>query len=233
MRIKMSVAVVVALLLVNPVITKADCGCGCENCTCSSVDENDIAANNAEEALYYIADQVETDIVRLTVDSADFAIALNAESEYTLLENTSTAYIDEYYGTPAEYVDGDSYKYVASKGHTLVALTLTTENLDRADIQSAIKGISVIYNDETYTGALYNLCHSDDGGKTWTASTSNGVPKAFEINYYYLDQGETKTERVYFDIAVEVESLTDSFILKIPVVNSSGEYEEFYYSINE
>lgn len=189
-------------------------------------------SENTDTIYYSTNDTVETDIVRVTVEAADFAIALN--DDYVLPDNTSEmGIITGDYGTPVEYVDGESYRYVASKGHTLVALTLTTENLDRGVVQSAIKGISVTYKDDTYTNDLYSLAHSDDGGTTWTASgwNSNRVPKEFKINYYYLSQGETSTERIYMDIAVEVDSLTDSFVLTIPVQNSSGEYEYFNFTI--
>lgn len=118
---------------------------------------------------YVVGDTVETDLIRLTLNNAALAIALNNS-----LHIGTGFSIDNDYFCPKEYVveeDSDN-PYVAPKGSTLVFYELLLENLDRGylelDTGSGSEFISVTYSDATSkrkstAGALEMLTESRTG----------------------------------------------------------------------
>lgn len=113
------------------------------------------AAQEPEEqaARYAVGDTVETDLVRLTLNRAELAIAL-----VNTLEIGTGFNIDNDYFCPKEYTaeeDADN-PYVASKGSTLVFYELLVENLDRdyLELDGSSQDepfVSVSYDGETYS----------------------------------------------------------------------------------
>lgn len=198
-----------------------------------------------------LGDSVETDVTRLTVKSAVLGIALN--TDYDLVVTDDHPYGEpvnvEDYGLPVEYVAGESYDYLASTGHTFVVVDFSFENLGRGNNMYAIKDMSVIYNGETYlvdvddidvfffgeNGEEMDLVWEYAGGSNddgmWKITVNKNLELDDYVNIGKSESGE-RTMRVYFDIPVEVDSLSDSFILGVSIKNSSDEYEEFYYSVN-
>ena len=155
-----------------------------------------------------------TDIVELTLDRADLTIAV---------ENT---WGDSYY-LPKEYDAAEDAQnpFVAAVGHTLVAMTYTATNLDRASVE--FDGvfnptfITIGYNGESYTGETEYGMSREEGGE-WEQDSSMNV---------LLMAGDTETHRCYIDIPVEAASLEDDFQVTFSLPNSAGETEDFTYVV--
>ncbi|MCD7717266.1 MAG: hypothetical protein LUI39_12600 [Lachnospiraceae bacterium] len=130
---------VFSLLLTATIIT-----CSCVYPVCASEEAAD-GENGIETSDYYrLGDSISTDIMDFTLDSAQFAIAL---------ENT---YGDDYL-LPKEYDASDDAKnpFVASIGHTLVyfSMIITNNNRTSLNINDTFSDwtssfVSVIYDDE-------------------------------------------------------------------------------------
>ena len=175
-------------------------------------------AGDAGESLEGLAlgETAATDIVELTLDRADLAIAL---------ENT---WGDSYY-LPKEYDAAEDAQnpFVAAVGHTLVAMTYTANTLDRASVE--FDGsfnptfITIGYDGESYTGETeYGM--SQENGGDWEQDSSMNV---------LLMAGETCTLRCYVDIPVEAASLDDTFQVTFSLPNSAGETEDFTYVVTK
>ena len=168
-----------------------------------------------EETKYYqLGDTVSTDIFEFTLDRADLAIALvNTIGDNGFL--------------PKEYdATTDSRNpYVAAKGHTLVAITYTAKNLDRASVEvdggSNPTFITVEYDNQTYNSeTIYG--YSSVNGWDWEQDPSTNT---------LLLAGEHETRRCYLDIPVETEDLSDTFSLIFSIPNSEGKTEDFIFVV--
>lgn len=161
-----------------------------------------------------LGEKAATDIVELTLDRADLAVALG---------NTQ----DETYYLPKEYSaeDDSDNPFVAAKGHTLVAMTYTLANLDRASVDldgSFNPGfLSIGYNGESYSGETHYGYEKEAGG-SWEIYSSMNV---------LLSAGETASYRCYVDIPVEAADLNDTFTVTFTLPNSQGESEDFTYAV--
>lgn len=165
---------------------------------------------------YKLGGVVESDILKLTLNKAQFAIAL---------ENTN----GEEYATPKEYdADGDENNpYVAAKGHTYVAFTFTVENLDRSSVE-----FGGSFNDD-FASVKYN-------GKKYTeevifkAEAENILDwKSYDSSNVLLLTGETMMYRAYIDIPVDVENLDDTFELTFYLPTSNGGTQEFTFVVTK
>ena len=170
---------------------------------------------------YKLGDKVATDVMEITLDRAQLALALGNSGSTNNFDN---------YGTPKEYdasADG-SNPFIAAKGHCLVYASFTVTNLDRnsIDIGGDINPqlTSVEYNGETYAD---NLQFTGE----FKAEDVHWMPHS-AINAI-IDAGATISLRGYIDIAVEPENLNDTFRLTFLLPNSAGETEEFTYEITE
>lgn len=122
---------IIFLLAALFILPMAACGGGNDNQNAQSgsnagISTEDIATpeDQPEQAEgLALGETAETDIIKLSLDRADLAIALGNGSDYAFL----------YYLMPREYQakrDADN-PFVAAKGHTLVAVTVTISSLDR------------------------------------------------------------------------------------------------------
>ena len=196
--------------------------------------------NNMKMQYYNLGDTVATDIVELTLNSAEYTIALS---------NT----IDENYFTPKNYdeiVDARN-PFVASLGHTFVAFTYTINNLNRSSTK-------------IYTGLGGN------GSTKWFASVEYGGKKYADIeegaNYYYEDKqimdyvnypngklitkkanhwyndlisdetlllvGEKQSRRAYIDVPADLINSNEDIKITFAIPTSTGENKEFTYLIS-
>lgn len=163
-----------------------------------------------------IGETASTDIVELTLESADLTIAV---------ENTR----GETFFLPKEYnAEKDSENpFVAAKGHTLVAITYTAKNLDRTEVE--FDGffnptfITVEYEGKQYPLDTVYGCIKENEGE-WE--------DAVGLNNILLLVNEQITSRCYGDISVETESLDNMFKVIFHLPTSSGETEDFVYVVN-
>lgn len=166
-----------------------------------------------------IGNTAATDIVELTLDQAELAIALHNGSDYANL----------FYLTPKEYnAEKDSQNpFVAPKGHTLIPMTITMSNIDRAGSIDLSEDLcdEVIYKEEAYPTSvkIQRRLESDDKIEWENKNASNIL----------IPQAATKTMRLYVDLPVEADSLSDDFKVKFNLPNSDGTTTAFIYAISE
>ena len=178
--------------------------------------ESSINTSVSNTSTYKIGDSVETDIIKLKLDTAQFAIAL---------VNTN----GKEYGKVKEYDASKDSKnpFVAAKGHTLVAFTFTVENLDRdyVNIGNSFNGkfTSVKYNGQTYNTKEKFIAESKDG-LTWKSYSSSNI---------LLEVGATVKYRAYIDISTDVENLDNTFELTFYLPNSSGKTNDYTFIVNK
>ena len=179
---------------------------------------NKAALDEAKETLKilesnHVGDSVETDILRFTLDRAELAIAL--ENGMTIGTGApADGYAGGNFYLPKEYdaADDAGNPFVAAKGHTLVSMVFTIENLDRAtvDLFRYDRNIAIVYDGKSYKGEL-NFGAENENGEGWKDYRSSNV---------LLQSGETSSYKAYVDIPVEIEDLSSPFEIKfnIPTV---------------
>ncbi len=163
---------------------------------------------------YKLNESVQSDILELTLNTAQFAIAL--ENGY-----------GENYATPKEYdaTKDKSNPNVAAKGHTLVAFSFTLKNLDRSSID--IGGnfnpsfTSVKYKGNTYKETAIFKAESKDE-LNWKSYSSSNI---------LLEVGKSMMYRAYIDIPIDIENLQDTFELEFYLPNSKGKQDVFNYIV--
>lgn len=194
--------------------------------------QGDVVAEETELVTCKIGDTVETDLVRLTLNDAAFAIALNN----SLPVGTSFS-IDNDYFCPKEYVaeeDADN-AFVAPKGSTLVFYELLVEILDRDYLEldssfSDVDFVLVTYGDATYGGEdfedkKYGWRVRDIGGEQdWDSSS---------VTNLLAGVGGKDLFRGYVEAPFEPSSLEDSFEIAFNLPNSDGSAESFTFVVNK
>jgi hypothetical protein len=180
-------------------------------------EETETEEELADDAVkYQLGDTVETDILAITLDYASFAIALER------------SYGDDYL-MPKEYDATEDAKnpYVAAKGHTLVAIEYTANNLDRTSVSFdgslVSQFISVTYDGQKYFPST-NYKYCSENGAAWEEYDGSNV---------LLFAGDQKTMRCYVDIPTDIEDLTDTFTLTFRLPNSAGDTEDFSFIVTE
>ena len=153
---------------------------------------------------YHLGDTVSTDIFEFTLDEAIFTYALN---------NTK----GENFFAPKEYdaANDKSNPYVADTGETLIAIKYTITNTGRTTTQF-------------YKAGFFTAKYA---GKTYPAIgvlTLNASDKSDSV---LVEAGATESNRAYAEIGVDVENLTDGFIITVQIPNSKGKTEKFAYTI--
>lgn len=173
-----------------------------------------------------IGTAVSTDCLELTVESAEFCF-----------------YASSYKDTYAQPIPDPQPKgiFYATKGRTLVALTIRITNLDRATIQLAgYNGWEfswkVVYNGMVYDMKGYDLNHPDgwDGLNFHHSVISHNDGKSFDFSDSIsekLDPGKTLVARVIGVIKMEPESLDDSFDILVNLLNSDIGNDWFIYHV--
>ena len=182
-------------------------------------------ATEPPETYYHIGDTVSTNLFSFTLDAATLAIAL---------ENTH----GENFGNPKEYnpQEDNGNPYVAPTGHTYAAFTYTVENISRSSEEfHGGNFVKVIYKDTEYTTTLDDcavLYHQDhqyysngsmhtEKANTWYSNPSNNM---------LVGAGEKHSRKTCADFAIEADSLTDAFYLRVSIPSSTGA-EVFTYQI--
>ena len=181
---------------------------------------------NENVETYKIGDSVETDILKVTLINAELTIKMNSSGTATYEEmKKGISHIGEDYFTADEYNPDEDKRaaYVASKGHTFVAIEYKVENLDRGSVEVDDsfdrKFLSVEYNGETYINETKYGASSADGNKWERYNMANVLLMAGESGYY----------RCYVDIPIDVDNLSDDFYLTFHLPNPDESRSDFRF----
>lgn len=171
------------------------------------------------ETIYQVADTVQSDLVKFTLEHAQLAIELDSRTGTNIESNY------ENYMVPKEYVAGSRSPFVANTGHILISITYTAENIGRSSVE--FDGtfnptfVTVEYNGEEYTPETHYGCKKISSGK-WVSDESG--------NTLLLATGDTATRRCYVDIPVEPAE-DESVFVTFSLPNSSGETDDFKFEV--
>ena len=192
---------------------------------------------------YGLNDTVSSDIIDFTLRSA--TLAYYADGSTTKLVNTGQVTNADTLFLPIENESESNLPFTASKGRVLICLEFTVKNNDRAklnfggsfadwlkkDITAAYQGKDYPVNSYDMNEAdgdvfginLRNSIYSKDEGTTWftNGSTSN----------FLLDAGGSVTLRLVGIAGFEPASLTDAYQLKVDILNSKKESDQFVFEI--
>ena len=204
-------------LLLSLLLALSLCACGGE--TAAAPDAGGNAAAGDTGKTLALGQSGGTDIVSVTLDWAELAIAL---------ENT---WGDDYYTAKTYNAQEDAKNpFVAAKGHTLVAFMYTISNLDRAsvDLDGTFnpKLITVGYQGKSYENEThYGAAGTKDefGAMQWESYSSTNI---------LLSAGETETYKGYMDIDTEAADLSDAFTLSFDLPTAQGGIETVEFSID-
>lgn len=189
------------------------------------------------EPKFSVGETVSTDIMELTLDESEPAIALSNSWGLSGSEDWGkTVY------TPKEYdaaADADN-PYVAAKGHTLIYFCITASNLDRARLEYVTSSsdlkyrFTIEYNGSTEAELKYGAMRSNQ--ESYVSSSSGRITTILPNQWYqstimWLEVGETATARLYFDIPTDVENLTEGYTLSFALPNSDGTETTFSYYV--
>lgn len=189
-----------------------------------------------EAVAYGVGDSVETDIVRFTLDRAELAIAVENSGAATFGPGSDGLAKDSYF-MPKEYdpEDDANNPFVAAKGHTLVSITFSVENLDRASVELDDTLSDPLFSIE-YDGVVYPNDESSnkgvDRGTEYGAENENGEGwKSCSLAGILLSAGQASSYKCYVDIPVEIDDLDSDFKVIVNLPNSAEETESFEYAI--
>lgn len=185
-------------------------------------EESSERAADEAQVTYHVGDTVATDLVEVTLEDAGFAIAM--ESSWPFGEGTSPS--EDHLLTPKEYDPTDDAKnpYVASKGHTLVYLAFSANNLDRNSL-----ALDYVASAE-YGGEVYGSWEisADDH---WYEVRTDFTHAAYVVGNILLSTENPSQYRGYFDIPVEPESLDETFLLTLYLPNPDGSLSAFVFEV--
>lgn len=173
---------------------------------------------------YKLEDTVSTDLVEITPNDVQFAIALESSKPF----GSDVTAADDHFLQPKEYDAEDDAKnpYVASKGNVIVAVELTLNNLDRNYLELDESGKDLFTIE--YGGKIYK--RSDCVEAVWCepAEKVSNVPTVTNI---LLDNEGPEVRRGYFEFPFEPESLADSFTITFNLPSSDGKTATFTYEV--
>lgn len=190
---------------------------------------------------YAVGDTVETDLVKLTLNDACFAIALGNSFPIGCDFMGNTAYGSGYseleYFAPKEYSaeDDSDNPFVAPKGNILVYTEMTLECLDRDSLE-----VDDSLDDEfavlSYEGEDYKI----DIFETLAMNKEYGIRADTEGNWEQLGvsnlllaPASTYTYRACYCYPVEPENLDEPFEITFQLPKSDDTTEFFTFAVNQ
>lgn len=177
-----------------------------------------------------VGETVETDLARLTLNRAAFAIALNSS-----LSIGADFNIDNDYFCPKEYVaeeDADN-PYVAPRGSTLVFYEVVVENLDRASLELDDSSLESEFISVTYDGESYSTFEEKKYG--WEVRDLDGEQDwdSLPVTNILASVGVRDLYRAYAMAPFEPTSLSDPFDLSFTLPCSDGTTQTFTFAVNQ
>ena len=177
-----------------------------------------------------IGDTAETEIVSVTLDNAEMAIALGNSLPFGAdAENKDVQDLD--FLLPHEYTSDDTDNpFVASKGHVLIAYTITVTNLDRDSVD--IDALDDSFIKIQYDGTEYT-CSDQDESEIGLEIDSEGNWRHYISSNILASAGETSTYRCFIEVPFEPESLDDPFSIVLTLPNIDDTTTSFTFDINQ
>ena len=192
------------------------------------------------EETYAVGDTVESELVRLTLDDAQLAIALN--NSFASFGPEGTTYNEDYFlPKPHNEAEDEDNPFVAAKGYTLVWFEVVLENLDRESVDLPLTFVSegesafveVSYDGENYTSDDFSdepftnqfgfeIIDLDGAREFGDGGTSNIL----------LGTEGRELHRGYVEVPFEPESLDDPFSITFALPNSDDTFESFTFEVN-
>ena len=175
-------------------------------------------------------DTVSTDIIELTVKKA--ALAYYAEAASTSTSDGRTVNVD----SACEPKESGGF-YECNKGHALVCLDFVLKNTDRGSLNtdSSIVAFSVCQGENTGSVFGYDLNDPNGSGglrlSRMPVAMNGGDFKTCDTNNKILSAGEYAEIKWVGVVNFEPDSISDPFDLYVDIKNSSGEKEQFVFSI--
>lgn len=189
---------------------------------------------------YDINDTVSSDIIDFTLHRATLAYYADGSTSKLVstgrVTNADTVYL------PTESRSESILPYAANKGRVLICLEFTVKNNDRATLNIGgdwlSRDLTATYQGKDYPIKSYdsndidgdvfgiNLSHSiysKDEGATWFANNSRN---------YLLKASDTITLRLVGIASFEPTNLTDTYQLKVDILNSKKESDQFVFEIS-
>lgn len=210
-------------LLISAVFALSLTACG------GSSPESDSPSTEEEPVVTYkVGDTVSTDLVEFTPNNIQFAIALTGSVPFG---NDITA-ADDHYIQPKEYNADDDAKnpYVAPKGSVIVAIEVTTNNLDRTSIDLDEFGGPHDFIAVEYDGKTYAEADSTKNGYYRVKDDHRSVSGTTVSNLYLGNEGP-EVHRGFFILPFEPSSLDDHMKVTFNLPNSDGTKTTFVYAV--
>lgn len=183
-----------------------------------------------ETEKYAVGETVETDLVKLTLNDAAFAIALNNS-----LPVGADFSIDNDYFCPKEYVaeEDANNAFVAPKGSTLVFYELVIENLDRDYLNLDGFGTKSEFIAVTYKGTEYTEFEEREYG--WEIRDLDGEQDwgSTPVTNILAAAGSKDLYRAYATVPFEPSSLSDPFDISFTLPCLDDTTQTFTFAINQ
>ena len=181
---------------------------------------------------YKLGETVQTDILEFTLKSA--TLAQYAERSLKWDKNTLEVESADHYIIPTD--TPSEYGFKTNKGRTLICLEYSYKSNDREKVEIASNGMKVTYNgsEVDVKGYKDGKPDGDSGFYQYNAIIKvNDGDRWFYPNQQsiFIPVGETGTFRNNGIAKFEPKSLADSFDLRVSVLDSSGEKQDFVYTI--
>ena len=216
---------------------------GCSNDSTnqgSSTQETTEEPQEQEEATKYaVGETAETDLVRLTLDDACFAIALENSLPTGCDFKGNTAYGSGFsevaYFAPKEYNAEDDSRnpFVAPKGNILVYVQMTIENLDRTSLELD-ESLDEEFATLLYSGEEYQVDIFEDKNKEYgIEADTEGNWEQLGVSNLLLSASSTAIYRAYYCYPVEPESLDEPFEISFQLPKSDDTTESFTFAVNQ
>ena len=189
---------------------------------------------------YGINDTVSSDIIDFTLHRATLAYYADGSTSKLVstgrVTNADTVYL------PIESKSESLLPYAANKGRVLICLEFTVKNNDRATLSIGgdwlSRDLTATYQDKDYRVKSYDLSdidgdafginlehsiYSKDEGATWFTDS---------LAAYLLDANDSVTLRLVCIAGFEPTSLADTYQLKVDILNSKNESDQFVFEIS-
>ena len=167
----------------------------------------------SKEKNYSLGEQVKTELIKFKLLEGKYSYALSST-------------LNETYGAPKEYdekSDKDSL-FLASKGHTLVALSFSVENLDRTDLELENSFIEAKYNGKKY---------SDNNQFAAVSKDNLNWEEHDDYETIVIDSGEKLYVRYYIDIDEDIKDLDSTVELIVTLPSTNDKDEKFNYTVTK
>lgn len=190
--------------------------------------ETEVEEPEEPAVTYKLGDTVSTDLVEFTPTNIQFAIALNSSVPF----GNDITIEDNHYLQPKEYNAEEDAKnpYVASKGNVIVAIEVTTNNLDRNSLDLDEFGGPHDFFTVEYDGTVYTEADKVENGYYTIPEDHRSVSGRTVANLYLGSKGP-EIHRGYFELPFEPASLDDPMKVTFTLPNSDGTKTSFVFEI--